>query len=61
MVATLEESFSTALDVAKKDNLTSIVFSPGAKSFDLFDNVYHRMAAFEKIVEESKKMNIGLV
>ena len=57
MVATLEESLALALNIAKNDSLTSILFSPGAKSFDLFDNVYHRIRVFEETV---KKLRISL-
>ena len=55
MKETLADALSAAFDLAKKDHLTTIVFSPGAKSFDQFDNVYHRIRVFEELVGEMRK------
>ena len=52
MVETLEEAITLALAESKKHHLTTILYSPGAKSFDQFENVYDRIATFEKLVEE---------
>lgn len=52
MLTTIEESLIQAISLCKKLSLTHILFSPGAKSFDQFDNYYQRMAAFEKMVEK---------
>ena len=57
MVSTLEESLTLALEIAKNSSLTTILFSPGAKSFDLFDNVYHRIRVFEETVEQLRTTN----
>ena len=59
MVSTLEDSLTLALEIAKNNSLTSILFSPGAKSFDLFDNVYHRIRVFEETVGRLRKINWG--
>ncbi len=54
MVETLSEAMSTALKECKKNSLTTILYSPGAKSFDQFDNVYHRIRMFEKEIKKIK-------
>ena len=54
MVENLAQAFTAAFTFAKKNSLTTILYSPGAKSFDLFDNVYHRIRVFEEIVEKVK-------
>lgn len=50
MVQTLEEWVLTGLDMAKKHHLTTLLYSPWAASFDLFDNVYHRISVFDDII-----------
>ncbi len=55
MLSKLEESVLEAFSIAKKKNLTTIVFSPWAKSFDLFDNVYHRISTFDNIIKKLRK------
>lgn len=50
MVETLQEALEQAWIHAKKHNLTTILYSPGAKSFDQFDNVYHRIQTFEDLI-----------
>lgn len=57
MVSTLEESLTLAVEIAKNSSLTTILFSPGSKSFDLFDNVYHRIRVFEETVEQLRTTN----
>lgn len=52
MVETLEEAMKLAWEESKKHNIQTILYSPGAKSFDQFENVYERIATFEKLVEE---------
>lgn len=52
MVETLQEAMKLAWEEAKKHHLNTILYSPGAKSFDQFENVYERIATFEKLVEE---------
>lgn len=54
MTPTLEEAMDSAFSLAQKNALTTILYSPWAKSFDLFDNVYHRIRVFEEIVEKRK-------
>lgn len=53
MVETLWEAITQAIEECKKNSLTTILYSPWAKSFDQFDNVYHRIRVFE---EEIGKM-----
>lgn len=53
MVETLWEAITQAIEECKKNSLTTILYSPWAKSFDQFDNVYHRIRIFE---EEIGKM-----
>lgn len=54
MVETLQEAIELALQQSKKHNLTTILYSPGAKSFDQFENVYERISVFDKLVEQYK-------
>lgn len=54
MVETLQEAIELALQESKKHNLTTILYSPGAKSFDQFENVYERISTLEHIVEQYK-------
>lgn len=49
---TLQQAIQSALDYAKKNNISVIVFSPWSASFDMFKNVYDRCEQFEKIIEE---------
>lgn len=51
----LAASLSQALELAKKKSLTHILFSPGAKSFDQFTNVYHRVESFSAIIQELRR------
>jgi UDP-N-acetylmuramoylalanine-D-glutamate ligase len=53
MVETLWEAITQAIEECKKNSLTTILYSPWAKSFDQFDNVYHRIRVFE---EQIRKM-----
>jgi UDP-N-acetylmuramoylalanine-D-glutamate ligase len=46
MVETLWEAINQAIEECKKNSLTTILYSPWAKSFDQFDNVYHRIRVF---------------
>lgn len=51
---TMAETIQQAFLQAKKHNLTTILFSPGCASFDIFKNVYDRIGQFE---EEIKKIS----
>ena len=51
MVETLEEAMKLAIEESKKHNIQTILYSPGAKSFDQFTNVYHRIETFENLVK----------
>lgn len=55
MVETLQEALAQAWIQAKQHNLTTILYSPGAKSFDQFDNVYHRIQTFENLIAPLKQ------
>ena len=50
IVHTLEEAVLTWFAMAQKHRLTTLLYSPGAASFDLFDNVYHRIRVFDDII-----------
>lgn len=50
IVYSLEEGVLVGLEMAKKHHLTTLLYSPGAASFDLFDNVYHRIRVFDDII-----------
>lgn len=54
MVETLAEAINKAIEECKKHSIKVILYSPWSKSFDQFDNVYHRIRIFE---EEIKKHN----
>jgi UDP-N-acetylmuramoylalanine-D-glutamate ligase len=58
MVETLWEAITQAIEECKKNSLTTILYSPWAKSFDQFDNVYHRIRVFE---EQIRKMRLSKV
>lgn len=47
---TLDRAVSTALDVAKNSQISIVLYSPGAASFDMFVNVYDRVQQFNQIV-----------
>lgn len=47
---TLEDAVHTALHVAKNHQIPTILYSPGAASFDMFVNVYDRVDQFNTIV-----------
>jgi len=51
MVETLWEAIGQAIQECKKNSLTTILYSPWAKSFDQFDNVYHRIRVFEESIK----------
>ncbi len=51
MVETLWEAITQAIQECKKNSLTTILYSPWAKSFDQFDNVYHRIRVFEESIK----------
>lgn len=53
MVETLQEAMELAIEESKKNNIQTILYSPGAKSFDQFENVYQRIKTFE---EEIRKL-----
>ncbi len=55
MVETLEEALELAWKQAKKEKCKTILYSPWAKSFDQFSNVYERIALFESLVQKYKK------
>jgi len=46
----LENAIKTAYRLAKQNEVEIILFSPGAASFDMFQNVYDRVDQFEKII-----------
>jgi UDP-N-acetylmuramoylalanine--D-glutamate ligase len=54
MVETLWEALQEAKRLCKKNSLTTILYSPWAKSFDQFDNVYHRIRVFEEEIEKMR-------
>lgn len=54
MVETLWEAISQAIEECKKNSLTTILYSPWAKSFDQFDNVYHRIRVFGEEIGKIK-------
>ena len=55
IVPTIEEAMDLAFSFAKKFFLTTILYSPWAKSFDQFDNVYHRIATFEDVIAKMRQ------
>ena len=50
--ASLDACFAAAMERAGVYERATIVFSPGAKSFEKFDNEFDRGRAFNKVVEE---------
>ncbi len=52
MVDTLSDAMKKAIELSKKKSLTTILYSPWAKSFDQFDNVYHRIKIFEEEIRK---------
>jgi UDP-N-acetylmuramoylalanine-D-glutamate ligase len=48
----LQEAVVTAFDIAKQQSFSTILYSPGAASFDMFKNVYERVEQFETIVQK---------
>ena len=47
---TLKDAVDTAISKAKELNLSLVLYSPGAASFDMFKNVYDRVEQFNQIV-----------
>lgn len=47
---TLHQAIVTALDVARRSQISIVLYSPGAASFDMFINVYDRVEKFNTIV-----------
>jgi UDP-N-acetylmuramoylalanine--D-glutamate ligase len=47
----LEECFKKALEIAKGNSKTNIIFSPGAKSFEKFKNEFDRGEQFNALVK----------
>lgn len=55
VLQTLDACFDTALELAENLVNADIVFSPGAKSFEKFDNEFDRGRAFNAIVDRRLK------
>lgn len=51
LVSSLEDAMQHAMVVAKKENIQTILFSPGCASFDMFKNYYERAEKFVSVVE----------
>ncbi len=49
---TLEHAVQTAVDYAHRLSVSTVLFSPGAASFDMFSNVYDRVQKFNIIVSQ---------
>lgn len=47
----LQDAVHQALLYAKNLQVSTILFSPGAASFDMFTNVYDRIDQFSRIIE----------
>jgi UDP-N-acetylmuramoylalanine--D-glutamate ligase len=47
---TLNHAVHTAVDYARHLSIGTVLFSPGAASFDMFVNVYDRVEQFNQIV-----------
>lgn len=52
MVETLEEALEEAWKQLHHQDISTILYSPWAKSFDQFDNVYHRIEMFKDLVKK---------
>jgi UDP-N-acetylmuramoylalanine--D-glutamate ligase len=52
ILPTLHEVIQTAYQKAKENNIKTILFSPGAASFDMFKNVYDRAEQFLAEVDQ---------
>lgn len=51
VVASLAEAVRVATEIAKEENLSTVLFSPGFTSFEMFDNEFHRGDVFLQEVE----------
>ena len=51
---TLQTAIQESFNYAKKENIKTILFSPGCASFDMFKNVYDRIEQFTKLIENLK-------
>lgn len=52
MVETLEEAIDLAIKDSNKLWIPTILYSPGAKCFDQFANVYERIQHFEQLIKQ---------
>lgn len=57
LVDSLKDAMEAALSMAKRLGVQTILYSPGAASFDMFTNVYDRTRQFTLALQHIQKLS----